>query len=172
MGEVDVLVGVVGRARGLAGEVYVDLRTDEPLRRFATGARLRTGDARTLTVAGFVRQGVRGLVRFDGVDDRTAAEALTGAELWASVDATETTGVPDEFFDHQLVGLTVVTPDGNVRGQVARVEHLGFQDTLVVATPGGERPVPFVNDLVPEVDLVAGRVVVRPIPGLLEDEQA
>jgi 16S rRNA processing protein RimM len=49
------------------------------------------------------------------------------------------------------------------------VLHLPAQDVLAVATPAGERLVPFVADLVPEVDVAAGRVVVRPIPGLLED---
>jgi len=170
MSELDVIVGVVGRARGLSGEVFVDLRTDSPVQRFAKGAVLWVGESRALTVRSFHRQGVRGLVRFAGVDDRTAAETLAGTELTARVSPDESTGEPDVFFDHQLVGLAVVSVDGSALGTVTRVDHGGYQDMLVVAAAAGERLVPFVDDLVPEVRVAAGQVIVRPIPGLLEDE--
>jgi len=169
MAEIDLVVGTLGRARGLSGEIFVDLVTDSPFERFRSGAHVRSG-ARLLTVSHFSMQGNRGLLRFDEVRDRTDAESLTGAQLMIDVDADETADEEGVYFDHQLVGLPVVTEQGTVVGEVVRVEHLGFQDMLVVSISGEERLVPFVDDLVPEVNLDAGRVVVRAIPGLLEDD--
>ena len=114
-------------------------------------------------------QGVRAVISFAEVTDRTAAEGLTGLELVSHVDAGESPAEEDSYFDHQLVGLSVVTTDGVLVGSVVRIDHLGFQDLLAVSTSTGERLVPFVNDLVPEVDLAAGRLVVNAIPGLIEE---
>ena len=170
MAEIDLVVGTLGRAHGLSGQMFVDLRTDSPLDRFRPGAKIHAG-ARTLTVKGFTMRGVRGLVSFDEIEDRTAAEALTGVQLRIRVDEGESTEEEGVYYDHQLLGLNVLTDQGRIVGKVARVEHLGFQDMLVVTVSGEERLVPFVDDLVPEVDLEEGRLLVRAIPGLLEDEQ-
>jgi len=167
--EIEVIIGRLGRARGLAGEVMVDLRTDSPEQRFRRGAVVWADDGRALVVRRFHRLGDRGVVSFTGVDDRTAAEALAGAQLTARVDPGESPEEAETFYDHQLVGLDVVATDGARAGVVVRVEHPGAQDLLVVDTPAGERLVPFVGDLVPEVDLATRQVVVRAIPGLLED---
>ncbi|MDR2974324.1 MAG: ribosome maturation factor RimM [Propionibacteriaceae bacterium] len=168
----DLIVGRLGRARGLAGELFVNLRADSPAERFRVGTVLRAGeasDAVRLTVASFRDQGGRGLIRFKEVVDRSGAEALTGVELLLTVDDHETADEEDTYYDHQLVGLSVVAATGRTLGRVSRVDHLGFQDMLAVETAAGERLVPFVTALVPRVDLVAGEVVVEAIPGLLED---
>jgi 16S rRNA processing protein RimM len=76
---------------------------------------------------------------------------------------------PEEFYDHQLRGLEVVTTDGVHAGEVADVLHSGAQDLLVVRRAGREDAlVPFVTALVPEVDLADRRLVVADRPGLLE----
>ncbi len=168
MPDVDVIVGRLGRARGLAGEVFVDLSTDSPKQRFRVGATL-LADRRPLTVTAFHLQGRRALVRFAEVPDRETAESLTGQDLVARVDPAETTGEKDTYFDHQLVGLSALNPAGELVGRVVRVDHYGFQDTLALATDQGERLVPFVEALVPTVDLAGGHLVVRDIPGLLEE---
>ena len=168
MSQIELVVGVVGRACGLNGDVFVDLRTDSPDVRFRRGSTV-WADGRALTVARFREQGVRAVVGFDEVADRTAAEMLTGLELVSRVDPGELPQEEDSYYDHQLVGLAVVTSHGAPVGSVVRVDHLGYQDLLVVGTDAGERLVPFVGDLVPEVDLAAGRLVVNAIPGLLED---
>ena len=169
MPEIEVVVGVLGRAHGVTGEIALHLRTDSPDLRLQPGAVLWTDGGRALTVRGWRRQGVRAVVRFEGVDDRTQAETLTGQRLTARVDAGESTGEDDVWFDHQLVGLDVVTDSGDVVGVVTRIEHLGFQDMIVVDVRGSERMVPFVGELVPEIRLGARQVVVKAIPGLLED---
>jgi 16S rRNA processing protein RimM len=173
-----VVVGRVARVHGLRGEVAVELRTDEPERRFAVGVRLLTEDppdrpgdaARTtaLTVAGTRWHQQRLLVWFEEVTDPAAAETLRGVLLVADVDPGARPDDAEEFYDHQLVGLRVGTTDGDDVGDVAAVVHTGAQDLLVVRRDdGGEAMVPFVSALVPRVDLDAGTVEVADRPGLL-----
>ena len=172
MGEnVDVLVGTIGRAHGLRGEVSVHVRTDEPERRFTPGASLRVGD-RPRTVASARWHSGTLLLGLEGVTDRTAAEALRGRELWADVPADEAPADEGEYWDRQLVGLEVLDAAGAVAGTIGEVLHLPAHDVLVVRTPGGDRLVPFVSEVVPVVDLEAGHVRVADIGGLLSDEDA
>ncbi len=177
VGPDEVVVARVGRPHGVRGEVSVELRTDEPQRRFADGAVLdvrptgRTGTAGPprLTVVSSRTHQDRLLLTFAEIGDRTEAEALRGALLVTEAGG-EVPDDPEEFYDHQLVGLAVVTLEGSAAGTVAEVVHTGAQDLLVVRRPGRQDAlVPFVAALVPEVDLAAGRMVVADRPGLLED---
>ena len=161
-----VIVGTVGRPQGLRGEVTVRPRTDQVETRFAAGAEL-VADGRTLIVVAHSMVQGKLVVAFEGVADRAAAEALRGVELW--VDSTDDELADGEFHDASLIGLPVVTPDGEAIGTIAAVEHPPVQDLLVVRTVHGNRWVPFVTELVPNVDLVNGKVVVVPIPGLLSE---
>jgi 16S rRNA processing protein RimM len=109
------------------------------------------------------------LVLFDGYADRNRAETLRNVRLTIDSERLPALEDPDEFHDYQLVGLEAVTPDGQVLGRVARVEHAPASDLLVLARSGGrESLVPFVKAIVPEVDLAAGRVVLTPPEGLLD----
>ena len=161
-----VVVGRIGRAHGLRGEVFVEPRTDEPERRFAVGESLRTPTGRLTVAATRVHSG-RLVVRFEELDGRTAAEAARGTELTCAIDPSERPEDPEEFYDHQLVGLQVETTDGKQVGELLRVEHGAAQDLLVIGTPGGEVLFPFVSVLVPEVDLPGRRIVLDDRPGLL-----
>jgi len=168
---IEVVVGRIGKPHGIRGEVTVELRTDEPERRFVVGAPLIAesprGQRSTLNVERIRwHQGVL-LVHFEGVGDRTAAEGARGTMLIAEVDPDEQPDDPDEFYDHQLVGLKVQDTDGQDRGEVTGVLH-GAQDLLQVRTPNGPVLVPFVAALVPTVDVAGGRVVVADRPGLLD----
>lgn len=164
---IEVLVGRIGKAHGLRGEVTIASTTDSPEQRFAPGSRLSSPTAGSLTVRQRRWQGGTLVVAFEQAGDRSAAEALRGAELWAAVDASDTGD--DEFHDTALIGLAAVEPSGSPLGRVVRVLHLPAQDVLVLSTPRGERMVPFVAELVPEIDLPGGRVVIDPIPGLLDE---
>lgn len=175
MDTIEVLVGRIGKPHGLRGDVTVDVRTDEPERRFAVGSVLRvepprgsSSPLRTLTVgASRWHQSVL-LVRFEEIADRTAAEAARGILLHADLPADATPDDPDEFYDHQLVGLAAHDVDGSLLGEVVAVVHGGAQDLLTVRTPEGrDALVPFVKALVPEVDVAGGRVVVADRPGLV-----
>ena len=181
MSDIELVVGRIGKPHGLRGEVTVDVRTDEPELRFADGATLRAeppaGSASRLTavtVAGTRwHQGVL-LARFEELGDRNAAEAARGIVLHATLPADASPDDPEEFYDHQLIGLEAVDLDGKPLGTVSRVVHGGAQDLLQIRTPDRrEALVPFVAALVPEVDVPGGRVVVADRPGLVtpfEDE--
>lgn len=166
---VEVIVGRVGRAHGIKGAVTIDVRTDEPGRRFVKGAKLRRGDGGELELGSVTWQRGKLQVTFVGHQDRTAVEALRGVELLTDVPADEQPSESEEYFDRQLVGLRVLDVDGSEVGTVGEVLHLPAQDVLQVDTPAGERLVPFVKALVPDVDLAAGTVTLAPVEGLLED---
>ena len=166
-----LVVGRVARAHGISGEVAVEVRTDSPEVRFADGAALDTDppERGPLTVRRTRWHSGRLLVCFDGVADRNAAEALRGTLLVADSSTSPSGDDPDEFWDHQLAGLVAVTTAGAVLGAVEEVAHPPGADVLVIRAPdGGELLVPFVREIVPEVDVAGGRVVVDPPPGLLE----
>lgn len=175
MGLIEVIVATVGRPHGLAGEVTALSRTDEPERRFAPGQQVSTEDTgRILTLRGHRWHNGTLLLSFTDVSDRAAAEALRGEVLVVRVpgDESPTSTTSDEYFDRQLVGLSAVSPAGVRLGEVTGVRHLPAQDLLVVETPTGERLIPFVADLVPDVDIAAGTCTVIAIPGLLDDAEA
>jgi 16S rRNA processing protein RimM len=172
---IELVVGRIGKPHGIRGEVTVDVRTDEPERRFAAGATLRAqaprGSASTLTAVTVARARWHQstlLVTFEELADRNAAEAARGLVLHASVPADEVPEDPDEFYDHQLIGLTAYDLDGTRLGEVTGLVHGGAQDLLEVkALDGRDTLVPFVKALVPEVDVAGGRVVVADRPGLV-----
>lgn len=165
---VEVVVGIIGRAHGIRGDVTIDVRTDEPERRFAVGETLRAEDGRrTFTVTASRDHSGRLLVHFEQLPDRTLAEAARGTVLVADVDPDERPEDDEEFYDRQLIGLAVRAADGAAVGTVTDVLHLPLQDTLEIATDAGVRLVPFVTELVPRVDLAAGEVHLADVPGLL-----
>jgi 16S rRNA processing protein RimM len=167
---VEVLVGVIGRAHGIRGEVAVDPRTDEPERRFADGQRLRAEDSgRIFTVVDARDHSGRLLVRFAELEDRTVAESVRGTRLVVDVPADEQPDDDGEYYDRQLVGLQAQSPEGGRLGEVTSVLHLPFQDMLEITTPDGVRLVPFVEALVPSVDLAAGRLTVVDVVGLMSE---
>jgi len=173
--QIDVVVGRIGKPHGLRGEVTVEVRTDEPDRRFRPGTTLRAEPPRgsvatcsTLTVARTRWHQGRLLATFEELADRTAAEGARGIVLTVGVDPDERPEDPEEFYDHQLVGLSVLDLEGRELGTVTGLVHGGAQDLLNVRTPDRrDALVPFVAELVPEVDLEAGRVVVADRPGLV-----
>ena len=174
-GRVRVIVGRIGRAHGLRGEVGIEIRTDEPERRFCDGARLVTDTSpeRTLTIAGSRWHGDRLLVKFAEVPDRTAAEDLRNTVVQADVPDDERPEDPEEYYDRELIGLKVRTTDGLEAGEVIEVIHLPSQDLLEIRRPAGNAVlVPLVEELVPEIDLDGKYVLVADRPGLLDPEGA
>ncbi len=165
-----VLVARIGKPHGLHGEVTVQLHTDDPEGRFATGSVLATeaargsGVPRALTVRGArVHNGIW-LLAFAEIPDRTGAESLRGTRLHAE-EADE----PDGFYEDDLVGLRVLDPAGAPLGEVVGLDVGAAQDRLVVRlADGAEALVPFVEAIVPTVDVDGGVVVVDAPPGLLD----
>lgn len=164
-----ILVGRVGRAHGVRGDVGVDVRTDDPDVRFAAGAVLHASDEgpATVTVSRSRWHSGRLLVAFEGITDRTAAERLQGTQLYR--EEADTVAEADAWYDYDLVGCEVFSGGAPV-GRVAEVLHLPAQDCLAVEVADGSvRLVPMVVDIVTEVDPQHRRIVVDDLPGLLSD---
>lgn len=165
-------VARVGKPHGVRGEVTVQLFTDEPSERLAPGAELIRTPGRdtldrsttSLTVTGQRWNKSICLLRFAEVDDRDAAEALRGSFLHIDVPAEPE---DDGWYSHQIAGLRCVGPDGEELGTARELITGAAQDLLSVGTPSGEEVlVPFVVELVPEIDLEAQLIRLNPPAGL------
>jgi 16S rRNA processing protein RimM len=176
----ELIVGRVAKAHGISGEVVVDVRTDDPAARFASGSALRakrTGaQERTFVVESAREHGVRLLVRLAGVADRAAADALRGTLFVVDSGDLPPIYEPDTYYDHQLEGLRVRTTTGQDVGVVAEVLHTSGGELLAVRRDDGsessELLVPFVSAIVPSVSLDDGSgngvVEIDPPEGLLD----
>ncbi len=174
---VELRVARLVKAHGLKGGVKLELYTDDPQLRFAPGTILSLQVptdspwfGHTLTVRELRFYNAQAVAFFEGIDDRTQAEGLVKAILWVSDDADSRPQEDDAWFDHQLVGLSVLR-DGEVIGSVARVDHLPAQDLLAITTAkDAEVLLPFVKQFVPEVNIDSGQVIITPPGGLFDDE--
>ena len=170
----DLVVGRVIKAHGITGELAVDVRTDDPDERFAPGMTLRArpsrgGPQREYVIESAREHSGRLLVRLEGVADRNAAEALRGNIFLVDTADLPPIDDPDEFYDHQLEGLSVVTTDGRVVGNVNEVLHTAAGELLsVTSESGGEVLVPFVGAIVTEVSLQNQTIEIDPPDGLLD----
>jgi len=165
-----VVVGRTGRPHGVRGAISIDVRTDEPDRRFVPGAVLVSSSGRELTIESAVWHSGRLLVTFEGFADRTAVEELRGQELSVDRDDSEAPEDPEEFYDSALIDCQVFAGD-EALGRVVEVAHLPSQDLLVVHDEeGAEILVPFISAIVPVVDIAARRIEIDPPPGLLDPE--
>ncbi|MEV3935085.1 ribosome maturation factor RimM [Glycomyces sp. NPDC049804] len=163
-----VVVGRIVRPHGLRGEVVVEVRTDDPETRFRPGAEYSTKNGPMKAVTVRWHQG-RPMIGFEGVTDRNKSETLRGILLSVDIADEELEPEDDEFHDAFLIGLTVVDKEAGEVGTVSRIDHGAAYETLVVKRKG-QTPalIPFVADMVDEVDAEAGVIKVDLPPGLLE----
>jgi 16S rRNA processing protein RimM len=180
----ELLVGRVVKAHGISGELVVEIRTDDPAARFASGSTVRakgsrgSGPERSYVVDGVREHSGRLLVRLAGVADRAAADALRGSVFVVESDDLPPIDEPDTYYDHQLEGLRVRTTAGQHVGVVAEVLHTAAGELLAVrradgdemgeATGAGEVLVPFISAMVPLVSLDEGIIEIDPPEGLLD----
>lgn len=162
-----LVAAVVGAARGLKGEVALDVRTDRPQEVFDPGEVISTDSAEfpTLTVESWSTHQGRFLVFFAEIVSREDAEVLRGTELY-----TPPMSEDDAWYPSELEGLTAVDTSGTPLGVVKGLQFGAAQDLLVVDCDGREVMVPFVSELVPEVLPGEGRVVVNAPAGLFDDD--
>ena len=157
-----LLVGRIGRAHGILGEATIEVRTDEPDRRFAIGATVQTDSNGELKViSGRVHNGIL-LLGFEGITDRNSIEKLRNTLLYADVDIDAPGLDEDDYHVLQLIGCQAYLVDGDLFGEVTEVLNLPGQDVLSIKTEGGEVLIPFVHQLVPVVDVKAKRMTVIP----------
>ena len=160
-----LLAGEIGKPHGTTGEVYVIRISDDP-HRFDPGATLLHEDGRELTVRSSRSHRDRFLVRFEEAFDRESAQALRGA-LYVDPSAVRELD-ESEFWEGDLVGCRVVLADGSEVGEVSDVIVRPAQDLLQIETPRGQRLVPFVGEIVTEVDPETRVVTIDPPEGLLD----
>jgi 16S rRNA processing protein RimM len=159
-----IAVGRVAGAFGVRGEVRITAFTQEPLALARFGALKRQDGSPGLTILS-AREAKGGIIcRCPGVETREQADALRGLRLFVSRDALPAPD-EDEFYLADLIGLAVVTPQGEALGTVKSVQDFGAGDILEI-TPAEGGPtwyLPFTREAVPEVDIAGGRLVaVRP----------
>ena len=170
----------IGRAQGLKGEVTVQVFTDEPDYRFEPGSLLYTRDSeQEFEVAHSRTFKNRWIIHFEGVDDRDAAEALTGTVLYGEADDPEDMLEEDAWYPKDLLGLEARFAEDNMLGapagqKVGKVVDVieGAQYLLKIRLDkpvDGETStlVPFVDQLVPDIDLEDGYLTLDPPGGLI-----
>ncbi|WP_337248709.1 ribosome maturation factor RimM [Leucobacter luti] len=171
-------VGRLTKPHGLKGGIKLELFTDNPELRFTPGAEfyLQVPEdspwfGRTITMRELRWFNESPVGFFEELADRSDAEGIVRAILWIDEQAVADGEEDNAWYDHQLVGLDVVR-EGEKLGTVAEVRHFPAQDLLVVTTEAGTVLVPFVEAIVPSVDIEAGLVHVTPPTGLFEEREA
>ncbi len=163
-------VGRVVRPHGVRGELRVEILTDYPerlpeLEHVYVGPRRKPHKVRQVRLHGDVM-----LLTLEGITDRNAAEALRGALI--EIPVTDAAPVKeDEYYHYQLVGVRVETEAGESLGGIVEVLSLPqANDVFVVQGPRGEILIPAIREVVVDLDLEAERMIIRPLPGLFEEE--
>jgi 16S rRNA processing protein RimM len=158
-----VSIGRVAAPHGVHGELRVDPLTDFP-DRFDRGRRVwLVGEPHVVERARFQKDAV--LLKLAGIDTRTDAQRVQGKELMLP-EAGELP--PDEglYYQHDIIGLRVEDSKGETLGAVADILSTGANDVYVVRGERGELLVPAVEDVVREIDVAAGHIVIDLLPGL------
>jgi 16S rRNA processing protein RimM len=166
-----VCVAQIGAPHGVRGEVRLWVFTEDPMAVTRYGP-LETEDASQRFEIASLRPAKRFFVaRLRGIDDRTAAERLSNAGLYVPRERLPQPEEADEFYHADLVGLSAVDRAGGAVGIVRAVRNFGAGDLLEIEPHGGGKSalLPFTATAVPTVDVAAGRIVVDPPAGLLED---
>ena len=162
MTENRILLGRIGRAQGLRGEVRLTSFTQNPLAVASYGP-LESADGKRQFVLEHVslRKDVI-VARIAGVSDRTAAEALVHQELWIERDKLNIAADEDEFLHADLIGCDVVTMDGDVLGKVFDLPNYGAGDLVEITLEGSAKTalLPFTKACVPHIDIAARHVTV------------
>lgn len=164
-----LVVGRIGRAHGLRGEVTIEVRTDNPEERFAVGNILITDPSELgpLEIESLRNHNGTFLLSFKGRQDRNQAESLRNTILLADVEINNHES-NDDFHISQIIGLSVKNISGLILGTVKDVLELPSQDTLVIeATNGQEFLLPFVKKHVPTVNLEKKEIIIDNYEGLI-----
>ena len=170
-----LVVGHLNKAHGTKGEIFVWPLTDHPESTFAPGVVLYLGDENgdlpnhTLTLrieeSRAYRRGF--LVRFEGVHDRSGGKDLLGRYVMRGMEQIEELGEGETFY-HDLLGMEVVTVDGELVGEVIEIYELKPADLLEVRGPEKDFMIPYIAEMVQSVSVADNRIVLDPPPGLLE----
>lgn len=164
-------VGLITSVHGLRGEVKVELHTDFP-ERFAPDVEVYLGEElEKVTIRSARPHQGQMLLQFHDIENRTGAEELRG--LWIFIpDEQAVTLEEDTYYVHDIIGLSVQTTGGEALGTVEEVLFTGANEVYIVKTPGEpsrEILLPAIADVIKEVNLTEGTLVIEPMPGLLDE---
>lgn len=169
-----VCLGRAIGARGLKGEVRIKTFTQDPLAFAGYGQLEDEAGTRTFKIekASPAKDGI--VVRIKGVATREAADALKGVEFFVDRARLPEADNEEEFYFADLVGMVAVSGDGAALGQIIAVHNYGAGDLLDIrpATGGKSVLVPFTKEIVPDIDMDAGWLLVLPPEGLFDDGEA
>src|ERR1700761_4026666 len=164
----DILLAAIIGAQGLKGAVKAKLFTEVPdsLSRYGV-LKDRNGKRFEVTPIRSSKDG-EAVISFAGVDDRDAAEALKGTELFIARDQLPATG-EEEFYHADLIGLEAQDSEGRPLGKVAAIHNYGASDVIEIARPDGDSVLlAFTRETVPVIEIAVGRIVVA-VPEDAED---
>ena len=163
-----IAIGRITRPHGLRGELTVEVLTDFP-ERFDTLKVAYLGDSQQadvweVTAARWHKDRV--LLALRGCEDRTTAEKLRG--LMVQIPIEEAMALSeDEYYPHELVGLDVVTTEGEDLGRVSEVIFTKANEVYVVTGPRGQMLLPAIAEVIEHIDLDTGQMTVRLMEGLV-----
>lgn len=161
----ELTAAIIGPAHGLRGEVILDVRTDDDL--LVPGHQFDTTSQEfpVLTIVGVRTHKERTLAIFDEILSREDAEQARGTRL-----LVEERDEDDAWYPHQLKGLAARTPHGESLGEVSGIHPGAAQDLLLVRYDGRTVMVPFVRQIVTEVNVADGYVIIDAPGGLFDDD--
>lgn len=163
-------VGRLRRNHGVHGDLILEVLTDFP-ERLKPGTRVFLGPEHRPFRLARRRQHAQGLlVAFDGITNPEQAAQLRNQLVFVRADDRPPLE-EGEYYHHQLLGLQVVTEEGAILGQLREILETGANDVYVVQSPqGADILLPAIGDVILDIDLPAGRIFVRPLPGLLSED--
>jgi 16S rRNA processing protein RimM len=163
-------VGRVLRPHGVHGELRVEILTDSPEHLMELDTLYVGRSHRPYHLESVRLHQKIALMKLATCDDRNAADELRDEYLYVAAEDAVPLQV-DEVYEHQIVGLTVVTDEGQVLGEVVEVFTApGANDVFIVHGPLGEILIPAIEDVVVSLELETGRLVIRLLPGLLDNK--
>lgn len=163
-------IGKVVALFGIRGELKVLLLTDIP-NRFAELGAVYAGPDHTRRLIQSVRpyKGEMIVLKLEGIDDANTAESLRDQNL--AIPVSELAQLPpDSYYQHDILGLMVITLDGQKLGSIVDIIVTGSNDVYVIKAPDGSQVlIPAIKDVIKQVDLIRRTMYIDPLPGLLDN---
>lgn len=165
-------IGVIVAPFGVHGELKVRPLTDIP-DRFAELDDVHVGPEHTRYPIKSVRpyKGEMVVLKLDGIDDANTAETLRNLDL--QIPESKLAALPpDSYYQHDILGLHVITMDGQNVGHITDIIVTGSNDVYSSKAPDGKQVlIPAIKDVIKQIDLIRRTMYIDPLPGLLDEDQ-